>query len=1524
MRRLFFPSPLPADSPQAMVNKVWTRHRWTAIALVLIVLAALALRLHGLNWDSGFGFHPDERDIYMRSGCMYQGLTDAPNYQRCGYLQAEPETVPGLPAPGVFLDPERSPLNPHWFPLGSILVYVLVFFRSVVELFTDVSALDMRYVGRALSALADVGSVLLVFVLGHRMYGSRVGLLAAALTALAVIHVQNSHFYRPETFSALFTLASIWAVLRMMDRKRWGDSVVLGLLVGLAVAPKVSGLTVLVPLAMGYGYRLWDAWGSNARGSNALGSGEGRVREAPLRIVVHGALAVGVSAVVFFVSSPYSLLDFEAFARDMGAQGNMVRNAGLWPFTIQYVGTTPFLYQIKQTAIFGLGLPLGVIAWLSIPFTVATLFWRTGRRRTDLLILAYLLVTLPVLESFEVRFQRYLFTLMPLMILLGSRMLFWLVDNGSAARSWLLPLRHRGTEEILPASPWHRGLTLGLKWAPVGLLIAVVAATAFYSIAFQRVYVREHPAVAASRWINDNIDRGTLIISDNHWDEFVPGLHGFDVWQYPVYELETRSKMETLAQRLADAEYLLFYSNRPYTSVSRDPGRFPYSNGYYQSLFSGDLGYSLEKSFTSYPALWGVEFRDDPVGDAGLPPLNPSGLAGNGAAKGAWSFNLGYADDNVVGYDHPQVLLFRNVRELSPEAVLGLLVQNQSRHGAGDPDGLMLSEQDLVSQRAGGTWSQLIHRESWTNRLPVLAWLLVVELVYLAALPLSIYIFRALPDRGIILARILGLLGVSYVAWIVVSLGWVDFSRTAVVLGFLVLSAASVLVLVFRWEETLKFLKERWRLLVGVEALFLVAFLAFIALRAANPDLWHPWRGGEKPMELAYFNAVIRSTTMPPFDPWFSGGYLNYYYWGYFMPAALVRITGILPATAFNLAVPLFFALTVTGAFSLVYNMAQGVRRSLPGGAGDPAAATVKKPRRPSIDSKSPVGAGLMGAIFIGVIGNLDGIVQITQGFWSKFFQSMANFPAFDFWRSSRMIPYQENFDPSPLTFWVADKVAAAPDMSPHITEFPFFTFLFADLHAHMMVIPFTLLVIGVGLNMVVGLRKEGWLWAALASLVLAVGLGSLWVINSWDYPSYLLLVLVLLGVAVYLRPGPPELKVGLLAIMALLVVIGSIVAFLPFHQTYETFNNGLEASKWRTPLDRYLGIYGLFLFIAVTFLLYELRREITGVVSSLRGGRLPTAAVIKGRLILLGPGLLLVLLAVAGYWTGAVLLVVLLGVGWAGWALISSDREDKAYAVVPLVLLAMGLCISIGLDFVRVTGDIGRMNTLFKYYLEVWVLFSLAAAYMLWRLVDSGFLGRMVPTARGVWLGVLLLLFGSSLIYTALGTKDRLSDRFDPTPLTLDGTAYMKIASHSESGKVLRLQLDLRAIEWLQDNVEGSLVVLEAHGEQYHWNARIASYTGLPTVLGWPWHQSQQRMAYAEGVVARAVDVAHIYNTFDIDLAIELLGRYGVEYIMVGELERIYYDAPGLKKFLLMEEQGHLRRVYEDGVVVIYRTSWR
>ena len=191
-------------------------------------------------------------------------------------------------------------------------------------------------------------------------------------------------------------------------------------------------------------------------------------------------------------------------------------------------------------------------------------------------------------------------------------------------------------------------------------------------------------------------------------------------------------------------------------------------------------------------------------------------------------------------------------------------------------------------------------------------------------------VFRALPDRGYLLARPLGLLLLTYVPWLLASLGWIGFGRTSIALGFLLTALISGWLAYRSRESLLSFVRRRWRLLLAEEALFLIAFLAFVLVRAANPDLWHPYLGGEKPMDFAYLNAVLRSTTMPPMDPWFAGGALNYYYYGQFMVATIIRATGIPSAVAYNLAVPLFFfALTAGTAFSLGYNITEGARRWL-------------------------------------------------------------------------------------------------------------------------------------------------------------------------------------------------------------------------------------------------------------------------------------------------------------------------------------------------------------------------------------------------------------------------------------------------------------------------------------------------------------------------------------------------------------------------------------------------------------------
>ena len=1573
----------------APLRKLWGPN----FLLLALLAAALVLRLHGIDWDDGHGFHPDERSFYLRADDMFRALTEAPGYET--WLRQWPGMESGLPDLRTALSAERSPLNPHWFPLGSVLIYALVLIRSVAELFTDWGALDMRFAGRTLSALADVASVWLVYVLGRRMYGRWTGILAAAFTTFAVIHIQHAHFYRPEPFTVLTSLAATWAMLRYIDTRRPRDAALLGALVGLAMAPKVSVAPILAPLALTF---LW-AWKDGAGGRWSDLTVSRAVRFSP------AVLLAGLTALAaYFITTPYAFLDYSQMLSDIQEQSRMVRDAFVMPFTRQYVDTPAFWYQIRQTAVWGLGLPLGILAWVAAPFT-AWLAWRGGiRQRADLLLLAWAIPGFVFLELFEVKFLRYVFPLMPFYILMAARMLVaavaWTRDRRREARpvatepddapfseewhatpptvgddllfdepifgddapfseEWHATpptggIAVRSTPPLVPMEPTPAaprtilgrvnfiGSSYGYA-ATIAVLTAIIAATVLYALAFSGIYSRPHTAVTAAEWINSNVSPGASIINGgSFWDERIPDLRPYDVWTFPAYHPDSdRDKIPELIDHLSTDDYIVFYSNRAYGSLSRLSERYPQSSAFYRLLFAGELGYRLERAFTSYPSLAGINLRDNPYGRAGL--VEPDPVGADARASGMY-LNLGYADENVVGYDHPQALVFRNVERLPADTIRQRIADAVSNYPAPQP--LMLSSSALEAQQAGGTWSEAFNRNGWANRVPWLTWLLVVELICLAAFPLTWWLLRPLPDRGLLFARVVGLLLVAWVAWMLVNAGVMRFSAETTWLALLIVAVPSAVVLWRHWRPMLGWLRERWRFILAAEVLFLLAYAGFILIRAANPDLWHPWRGGEKPMELAYFTAVARSSVLPPYDPWFSGGYLNYYYWGYFILSIPLRITGIPPATAFNLAVPLLFALTATGAFSLVYNLVAAAR----GPSGDSGSAsppnaplTTSLPR--ALKSRWRTGAsivtrrlsfsaaataGLIAALMTTVAGNLDGAAQLFEMAIAKIRGMTAPLSDFDFWRSSRAIPETEMFDPSPLTPWL-DKTSHT-ETGFHITEFPFFTFLFADLHAHMMTMPFALLALALGFTLLTGLARSAlrspWPWAVIGAFGLAVG--SLWAINSWEYPAYALLMLGLVGAAAWMLPGALKTRLAAAAVLAVPALAISYVAFLPFHAATETFGTGIEPTRWRTPLSNYLLIHALPLLAAVGLLAATLPSALQPL---LRRIRYPTRVPAIHQWLVVASALGIVLACFfwsAGFLTAGTLTVLLILTGWALAATLVSgeDGPTRRPDVMALSMLAVALAIGIGVDFIRVEGDIARMNTLFKYYLVAWLLFAAAGAYGFWRgwTAMSGAAGPTRRILRWVAAGLVALVAAGVLVYPALATPVRIADRFNAAPLTLDGTAWMLKATYeppdwcaNKPADPIAMRPDYEAMRWLQDNATGTPVVLEAHGVQYCWNSRFSQYTGLPTVIGWPWHQTQQRNDGA-AVRRRANDVSTIYNTRSQDTALDLLHRYNVAYIVVGDLERFYYLPDGFAKFDEMVEEGTLMPAYGNAGTRIYQ----
>jgi YYY domain-containing protein len=514
-------------------------------------------------------------------------------------------------------------------------------------------------------------------------------------------------------------------------------------------------------------------------------------------------------------------------------------------------------------------------------------------------------------------------------------------------------------------------------------------------------------------------------------------------------------------------------------------------------------------------------------------------------------------------------------------------------------------------------------------------------------------------------------------------------------------------------------------------------------------------------------------------------------------------------------------------------------------------------------------------------------------------------------------------------------------------------------------------------------------------SEVLLLGwlLGALYVINTWEFPTYLLLAAGALVIAEYTAQG--GFTAGGLVRAALSAAGLFLLArplFLPFWQRYETFYSSVTPwTQDRSRLDHYLIIHGLFVFAIATWAVLAgwpaWRRSGWGRYLAARWrwlgawrrfGALERAAGLRrrapatGYLALLGAAAILILgflargLALPAFLTALLALVVA-----ASW-----ERRDSPALLLTGLLAATGTALGIFVEFFALQGDIGRMNTVFKFYLQVWVLWGLtAAAALAWTLdrllVTRGVAPRPatapaavreplledVPVSVGAgdgdgvetvaaprprpaqppggrfsrwrlaWLGAAGALLLAVLAFPLGATPARLADRFNPLPATLDGMAYMPYATLEDTnrevtarhpqGVTLRLGSDAAAIRWLLTNASGSPVVLEASIPEYRWGARVAKYTGLPAVLGWRWHQSQQRGPYAPAVDQRLRDVQIMFDDPTPARTLPLLAKYNVRYVYVGDLERAYYGGDGLAKFERMTDV--FRPVYRQDGVTIY-----
>ncbi|GAP14417.1 protein containg Chlor_Arch_YYY domain [Longilinea arvoryzae] len=1023
---------------------------------------------------------------------------------------------------------------------------------------------------------------------------------------------------------------------------------------------------------------------------------------------------------------------------------------------------------------------------------------------------------------------------------------------------------------------------------------------------------------------------------ESTWDDAIPlrkdgydpfsldtGIYRSDL-NFEMYWDDNPDKLERFESILDQADYIYITSNRQWGTTVRIPERYPLTTQYYRSLigcpedqdilycyrvaqpgtYQGGLGFELVQVFQSDPNI------------------------------GSFKINTQFAEEAFTVYDHPKVMIFKKtagydsgkVHAILESVDLTRVVHLTPLQASKTPGTLELPADRLEGQQSGGTWVDLFNPDSLVNSSPwvsMLIWYLAVTLLGWVVYPTVRLAMGGLPDRGYPVSKLTGMLLLAFLSWLAGSAG---ISVTRLLLsGVVVLLLVVNGVLAYLQRESLfEEIRRHRKYYLAVEMVALAFFAFFLLIRLGNPDLWHPSKGGEKPMDFSYFNAVLKSSTFPPYDPWYAGGYINYYYYGFVVVGMLVKWLGIIPSVAYNLVLPSLFSFTALGAFSLVWNL---ISWRQAGVEEDPDGGWLSR-------HVAPLLAGISGALGMAVLGNLGTVRMIWQG-W----QRLANPTALDqaanlFVRIGwalqglgKMIGgAQFSYYPGDW-YWIPSRVY--PGWV--ITEFPFFTFLYADLHAHMMALPITLLALLWGLSILMGRwqwrRPEGtpaWLNFALCFGLGGVVIGALRPTNTWDLPAYLGLALLAVVYTAF-RYGAvsdrffPNLSVwtrrGLLAIgAAALLAVLVFLFYAPFGQWYGQGYNAVDLWKGdRSAFWSYMTHWGLFLFVILGWLAWETRNWLASTpLSSLNKLRPYRNWIYSGlALILVIVGYLLIDHVQIAWFTLPVAI-------WAGILIFRPGQPDVKRFV--LVLVAAALMLTLAVEIIVLRGDVERMNTVFKFYLQAWTMLSIsAAAALFWLLPAVSYWPR---TRRNLWqTGLILLVFGAAL-YPVLAGMDKIKDRMsEAAPHTLDGMAYMKSSYYSESGVDMDLSEDYRAIQWMQRNVQGSPVIVEANSfDLYRWFNRFTIYTGLPGVVGWDWHERQQRAILpGEWVSNRVNEIEQFYTLDSREQAEKFLKKYNVQYIIVGQLERAKYGETGLLRF--EEWKGDLwQEVYRDGQTAIYQ----
>lgn len=550
------------------------------IYLSLIIIIAFYFRTLNLNWDNGYYFHPDERAIVMFANPLHlpRNISD--------FLKVD------------------SPLNPHFFAYGSLPIYLVKMLGESSSYFDPLykEYSKLYIVGRVVSASADTGTVFFVFLIASAIFSKRAGLFGALLYALSVFPIQTSHFYTVDPLLTFFVSAMFFSVISFIRKPTYLKSLFVGMVLGLALATKVSAAIFILDILLAI---ILVVKKKNLRKN--------------IRTALY-AMFIALSAfIVFIATQPYVLIDFNTFLSQTRIQSQMSSNAFLFPYTLQYVGKIPYLYELKNLFLWGMGPFVATLSLMGIPATFS-IFHRANiqQKKLYLFLLFTTLSYFFVFGKFAVGWMRYMLPIYPLLTVFG----------GFLVSEKLIPI----IEKKHLRNYFIRKITL----------LIFVSILLIYPLSFLSIYIHPNTKIQATEWINKNIPFGSSLAVE-HWDDALPVYGGQNYIQLtlPLYEPDTSQKWQNINAVLKNSDYIIIASNRLYKPLQKltdcnvlpKERCYPQTADYYKKLFSGRLGFRKIVEFSTYPTI----------------PFTNIKLVDDGA------------DESFTVYDHPKIMIFKKI-----------------------------------------------------------------------------------------------------------------------------------------------------------------------------------------------------------------------------------------------------------------------------------------------------------------------------------------------------------------------------------------------------------------------------------------------------------------------------------------------------------------------------------------------------------------------------------------------------------------------------------------------------------------------------------------------------------------------------------------------------------------------------------------------------------------------------------------------------------------------------------------------